>query len=80
MDIIKANEVLSRYYSQNDLNSIYRTEGFGGSETDTIRKHRFNGELLTKEARSEKDDVKKKELYDAAKAFEELAKKEEWHR
>ena len=59
MDIIKANEVLNRYFSKRDLVNIYRAKGFDGSETDTIRKHKYNGELLIKEAINEKGLSKK---------------------
>ena len=41
MEIEKAYEVLYEYFSKGELQNMYREKGFDGSETDTIRKHKY---------------------------------------
>lgn len=76
MDIERANEILNQYYSNERLREIRRAKGFDASETDTIRMHEYIAELLRKEASSTNDDEEAKNLIDAARCFEELAKTE----
>ena len=74
MEIERAYEVLEQNYTKNELGNLYRTKKFDNSETDTIRKHKYNGELL----RGKASNVQ--ELLDAANCFEELARTEERNR
>ena len=80
MEIERAYEVLEQNYTKNELENLYRTKKFDNSETDTIRKHKYNGELLRGKASNVQDDDKKQELLDAANCFEELARTEERNR
>lgn len=78
MDITEAYEVLDKYFPRWKLQQLYQHKKFDGSGTDTVKKHRFHGELLSQEAIKIKDEDEKNRVYAAAKAFEKLYN-EEWH-
>ena len=80
MEIEEANEILNQYYSREDLRNIRNAKGFDASETDTIRMHKYIGELLRRKASEVKDDVEAKKLSDAARCFEKMSQNEEWNR
>lgn len=80
MEIEKAYEVLREYYSQTELDSLYRNKKFDGSESDTIKKHEYNANLLAKKARETKDEEKRQELWSAENTFLNLARKESYNR
>lgn len=79
MEIEKAYEVLYEYFSKRELQNMYREKGFDGSETDTIRKHKYNEELLNEKARSVNDEEEQKKLRWAASAFRNLVEKEHYN-
>jgi len=59
MDITEAYEVLDKYFPRWKLQQLYQHKKFDGSGTDTVKKHRFHGELLCQEARKIKDEDEK---------------------
>lgn len=77
MDIMKAFALLNEYYPKRELENIYRNKKFDGSESDTIEKHKYNAELLREKAEEIHDEEKKQDLWEAARAFVDLAQ-EEW--
>ena len=78
MDITEAYEVLDKYFPRWKLQQLYQHKKFDGSGTDTVKKHRFHGELLCQEARKIKDEDEKNRVYAAAKAFENLYNEERY--
>lgn len=78
MDITEAYEVLEKYFPTWKLQQLYRQKKFDSSGTDTVKKHRFHGELLSQEARKIKDEDEKNRVNAAANAFEELYNRERY--
>ena len=77
MDITEAWEVLHKYYSKNDLESMYRRKKFDGSETDTNKKWEYNADLLMEKASSISDTEERRKLYAAADEFKRVVR-EAW--
>lgn len=79
MDITTAYEILHRYYSKDKLDNIYKTNRFDSSESDTIKKHRLNSELLLKLSDQIIDEKEIKDLIAASDTFENLSNTEFWN-
>ena len=77
MDIKSAYDILYRYFTETELKGLYRKKGFDASESDTIRKHEYNAELLNELYFRIEDESEKENIASAAKVFRNLAD-EEW--
>lgn len=77
MDIKSAYDILYRYFTKTELRGLYRKKGFDASESDTIRKHEYNAELLNELYFRIEDESEKENIASAAKVFRDLAD-EEW--
>ena len=77
MDIKSAYDILYRYFTKIELRGLYRKKGFDASESDTIRKHEYNAELLNELYFRIEDESEKENIASAAKVFRNLAD-EEW--
>lgn len=77
MDIKSAYDILYRYFTKTELRGLYRKKGFDASESDTIRKHEYNAELLNELYFRIEDESEKENIASAAKVFRNLAA-EEW--
>ena len=77
MDISEAYEILHKYFPKPILQGLYRQKKFDGSGTDTVKKHKYHGELLNREARNIKNADEQSKVYAAAKEFEKLYDEEQ---
>lgn len=77
MDIKSAYDILYRYFTKTELRGLYRKKGFDASESDTIRKHEYNAELLNELYFRIEDESEKENIASTAKVFRNLAD-EEW--
>ena len=77
MDIKSAYDILYRYFTKTELRGLYRKKDFDASESDTIRKHEYNAELLNELYFRIEDESEKENIASAAKVFRNLAD-EEW--
>lgn len=74
MEILDALDVLNKYYSHSELQSLYNLQKFDGSETDTNKKLRYNAKLLRDKALEVCEKHEQERIYAAAKEFERTAR------
>lgn len=79
MDILEAYDILHKYFSEDDLRTIYRIQNFDSSESDSIRKNEYNAKLLMDKECHTVDKKEKEKLRLAARAFLNLANEENYH-
>lgn len=77
MEIEEAFAVLREYYTDNEREYLYRNKKYDRSETDTIRQHEYNAELLMKKVIETNNEEERTKLRSAAETFKNLAM-EEW--
>lgn len=79
MDILEAYDILYKYFSEDDLRTIYRIQNFDSSESDSIRKNEYNAKLLMDKERCIVDKKEKEKLRLASRVFFDLSNEEKYH-
>ena len=79
MDILEAYDILHKYFSEDDLRTIYRIQNFDSSESDSIRKNEYNAKLLKDKECCIIDKKEKEKLRLASRVFLDLSNEEKYH-